>query len=250
MNFAYALEDHGLIRKQKQDKDIKFVGAAGTNVGTISKPMLKHPEEHQNSKNKKKSPWICHHCGRYSHIRSYCYKLYPQPHVQPKVSGKSVQVRKEWKPKNPKVSSSVTFSGNLVQSSLNVVDADNIINESVLVTPSKTAIAPNVASDVTSSLVQSDQIKFVAESTSDNEKSQSKKVLIMRTVILCMLVMRRMDQKVMTKMCGVFSCFNLVFMDLCVLMCRDLMYCCCSFYFCLLCMVVCQNLWLKGKKGE
>jgi hypothetical protein len=134
MNFAYALEDHGLIRKQKQNKYIKFVGVAGTNVVSISKPMLKHFEEHQNSKNKKKSPWICHHCGRYGHIRPYCYKLYPPTHVQPKVSGKSVQARKEWKPKNPKVSSSVTSSvsinvppvltksENLVQSSLNVAD--------------------------------------------------------------------------------------------------------------------------------
>jgi len=113
---------------------------------------------------------------------------YPQPHVQPKVSGKSVQDRKEWKPKTSNVSSFVTSfasisvppvltkSDNLVQSSLNVDDADNIINESVLLTPSKTTIAPDVASDVTESLVQSDQIKFVTESASDNEKSQSKKV--------------------------------------------------------------------------
>jgi len=46
MNFAYALDDHGMISKQKQDKDIKFVGAAGTDVTSTSKPMLKHPEEH------------------------------------------------------------------------------------------------------------------------------------------------------------------------------------------------------------
>ena len=114
--------------------------------------------------------------------------MYPQPHVQPKVTGKSVQPRKEWKRKNPKVSSSVTSSasisvppvltksGNLVQSSLNAADADNIINEGVLVTHSKTAIAPDVASDVTASLVQSDQIKFVAESASDNEKFQRRLV--------------------------------------------------------------------------
>jgi len=80
-NFAYALKDHGLTRKQKQDKDIKFVGVAGTNIASIRKPMVKLLEEHQNSKNKNKSPWICHHCGRYGHIRPYCYKLYPQPHV-------------------------------------------------------------------------------------------------------------------------------------------------------------------------
>ena len=40
----------------------------------------------------------------------------------------------------------------------------------------KTAIAPDVASDVTTSLVQPDQIKFMAKSAYNNEKSQSKKV--------------------------------------------------------------------------
>jgi len=35
---------------------------------------------------------------------------YSQPHVQPKVSGKIVQARKEWKPKSPNVSSTVTSS--------------------------------------------------------------------------------------------------------------------------------------------
>jgi len=150
--------------------------------------MLRHPEEHQNSKNKKKSPWICHHCGIYGHIRPYCYKLYPQPHVQQKGSGKSVQARKGWKPKTPNVSSPVTSSasisvpsvltksGNSGQSSLNVADADNTIEKCVSLSAFKTAIAPDVASDVTTSLVQPDQIKFVVESASDNEKSQSKKV--------------------------------------------------------------------------
>jgi len=148
--------------------------------------MLKHPEEHHNSKNKKKSPWICHHCGRSGHIRPYYYKLYGyhQPHVQPKVSGKSVQARKVWKPKTPNLSTSVTSSasisvppvltksGNLVQSSLNVADVDNTIDKSVYVFSFKTAIA----SDVTTFLVQPDQIKCVAESASNNENFQSKKV--------------------------------------------------------------------------
>jgi len=107
--------------------------------------MSQHHVRHMNlqPRNKKKSPRICHHCGRYGHIRSYCYKLYgyPQPHVHPKVSGKSVQARKEWKPKTPKVSSSVTSSAsisvppvltkssNLVQSSFNVAYVDNTIDK-------------------------------------------------------------------------------------------------------------------------
>ena len=70
----------------------------------------------------------------------------------------------------------LTKSGNLVQSSLNVANVD----KSVCVSAFKTFIAPDVASNVTTSLAQPDHIKFEskseAESTSDNEKFQSKKV--------------------------------------------------------------------------
>ena len=38
---------------------------------------------------------------------------YPQPHVQPKVNDKIVLARKEWKPKTPNVSSSVTSSASI-----------------------------------------------------------------------------------------------------------------------------------------
>jgi len=97
-------------------------------------------------------------------------------------------VKKEWNPKTPNVSSSMTSSvsisvppvltkyGNLVQSSLNVADVDNTIDKSVYVLSFKTAIAPNVALDVTTSLVQPNQIKCVAVSASGNEKFESKKV--------------------------------------------------------------------------
>jgi hypothetical protein len=67
-------------------------------------------------------------------------------------------------------------SGNLGQSSLNVVDVDNTIEKCVFVSAFKTAITSNVVSHVTTSLVQPDQLKFVAESTFDNERSQSKNV--------------------------------------------------------------------------
>jgi hypothetical protein len=66
----------------------------------------------------------------------------------------------------------LTKYGNLVQSSLNVADVDKNVSVSAF----KTAIAPDVTSDVTTSLVQPDKIKFVAESASNNEKFQNKKV--------------------------------------------------------------------------
>jgi uncharacterized coiled-coil protein SlyX len=186
---GYALEDHGMIRKEEQVKGVKVIDSSGTDV--VGKTMLKHSQGHQNDK-KTTRHWICHHCKRKGHIRSYCYKLYgyPQPRVQPKVSGMIPQSRKEWRLKTPNVSSSVTSSmsisvphvltksGNLGQSSLNVVDADNTIEKCVSVSACKTAIAPDVVSDVTTSLVRPDHIKSKSESSFDNGKSQYKMVSV------------------------------------------------------------------------
>ncbi len=184
--------DYGIVNKEIKISTKKFVSPEKKTEFVMLDHMSQHPVRHLNPqpRNKKKPPWIFHNCGRDGHIRPYCYKLYgyPQPHDQPKVSGKIVQARKEWKPKSPNVSSTVTSSvsisvppvltmyGSLVQSSLNVADVDNTIDKSVSVLSFKTAIALDVALDVTTSLVQPNQIKFVAESASDNEKSQSKKV--------------------------------------------------------------------------
>jgi hypothetical protein len=51
-----------------------------------------------------------------------------------------------------------------------------ILLRNVFASACKTAIASDVALDVTTSLVQPDQIKFVAESASDNERFQSKNI--------------------------------------------------------------------------
>lgn len=52
----------------------------------------------------KYSTKICHHYGKYDHIRPFCYKLYeyPQYYSQPKSKGKKgnkTQAKKVWKPK-------------------------------------------------------------------------------------------------------------------------------------------------------
>jgi len=109
--------DYGTVNKEIKIPTKKFVSPKKKTEFVMLDHMSQHPVRHLNPqpRNKKKSPWICHHCGRYGHIRPYCYKLYgyPQPHVHPKVSGKSVQARKEWKLKTPKVSSSVTSSASI-----------------------------------------------------------------------------------------------------------------------------------------
>jgi len=46
-NFAYTPEDHGMIRKEKQD--IRVTAAIGINTTSTSKIMLQHSEEHHSS---------------------------------------------------------------------------------------------------------------------------------------------------------------------------------------------------------
>ncbi|PNX91973.1 gag-protease polyprotein [Trifolium pratense] len=90
------------MNKKSQSSVTKFVSSKEKYDPTMSEQMLPHPKRHQGTKSKGKSkPWICHYCGKKGHIKPFCFKLYgyPQPHVQPKVSSKIVQGRKEWKPK-------------------------------------------------------------------------------------------------------------------------------------------------------
>jgi len=154
--------DYDTVNKEIKIPTKKFVSPEKKTEFVMLDHMSQHPVRHLNPqpRNKKKPPWIFHNCGRDGHIRPYCYKLYgyPQPHDQPKVSGKIVQARKDWKPKTP-------------NSSLNV-------DKSVSVSAFKTAIAPDVASNVTTSLAQSNYIKFESESESafDSGKSQCKMV--------------------------------------------------------------------------
>jgi hypothetical protein len=99
-NFVYAPDDHGMIRKEKQD--ISFVVATGINTASTSKLMLQHSGEHHSSKDKKVThPWICHHCKRKGHIRPFCFKLYGYPN-QPRHKSRDPKkkgVKKNWTPK-------------------------------------------------------------------------------------------------------------------------------------------------------
>ncbi|KAK2396121.1 gag-protease polyprotein [Trifolium repens] len=64
--------------------------------------MLPHPAPHQKPMNKRKSTSLkCHYCGKYGHIKSFCYKLYgyPKKKPQPKAYHRMARTKKEWKPK-------------------------------------------------------------------------------------------------------------------------------------------------------
>jgi len=46
-NFASTMKDFGMVRKNKEVQNIKFVVSGGTYDPTMRKPMLQHPKEHQ-----------------------------------------------------------------------------------------------------------------------------------------------------------------------------------------------------------
>jgi len=75
---AYTPEDHGMIRKEKQDISVTY--AIGRNTPSTNKIILQHSGTHHGSMNKKVThPWICHHCKRKGYIRPFCFKLYGHP---------------------------------------------------------------------------------------------------------------------------------------------------------------------------
>ena len=91
--------DYGILNKVIKISTKKFFSPEKNTELVMLDHMSQHHVRYLNPqpRNKKQSPWRCHYCGRYGHIRPYSYKLYgyPQPHVQPKVSGKIFQARKE-----------------------------------------------------------------------------------------------------------------------------------------------------------
>jgi hypothetical protein len=75
--------DYGTMNKEIKNPTKKFVPPKKKTEFVMLDQMPQHPVRHLNPqpRNKKKSPWICHHFGKKGHIRSFCFKLYgyPQP---------------------------------------------------------------------------------------------------------------------------------------------------------------------------
>ncbi|KAK2429199.1 gag-protease polyprotein [Trifolium repens] len=66
--------------------------------------MLPHPTPHQKPVNKRKSTSLkCHYCGKYGHIKSFCYKLYGRlkkgSQSQTRAYQTKAKVKKELKPR-------------------------------------------------------------------------------------------------------------------------------------------------------
>src|SRR3954470_144799 len=68
------------------------------------KPMSKHvTQHHEKSEMKRKfQRWRCHYCGRFGHIKPFCFRLYGYPDQAPYYKPKQIMPihKQQWKPKN------------------------------------------------------------------------------------------------------------------------------------------------------
>ena len=69
----------------------------------MSKHMSQHRTQHREQRNMKKKyqRWRCHHCGRFGHIKPFCFRLYGYPNQTPVVKPKSNKApyTQQWKKK-------------------------------------------------------------------------------------------------------------------------------------------------------
>lgn len=66
----------------------------------VSKPMTQIREK--GKMRKRFQRWRCHHCGRFGHIKPFCFKLYGYPDQN--MYQKAPVQKKTWVPKRPNVS--------------------------------------------------------------------------------------------------------------------------------------------------
>ena len=70
----------------------------------MSKQMSQHRTQHQEQRNMKKKyqRWRCHYCGRFGHIKPFCFRLYGYPNQTPYVKPKTNKApyTQQWKKKS------------------------------------------------------------------------------------------------------------------------------------------------------
>src|ERR1051325_6178958 len=69
----------------------------------MSRQMSQHRAQHQDQRNMKKKfqRWRCHYCGRFGHIKPFCFRLHGYPNQVPYVKRKTnkVSYTQQWKKK-------------------------------------------------------------------------------------------------------------------------------------------------------
>src|SRR3954464_5774863 len=70
----------------------------------MSKPMSKHVTQHHEKGEMKRKfqRWRCHYCGRFGHIKPFCFRLYGYPDQAPSYKPKQIMPiqKQQWKPKS------------------------------------------------------------------------------------------------------------------------------------------------------
>src|ERR1044072_7907454 len=99
-----------ILEENKKNKSRKGVGFDYKYVNEEGQKLKKEfvvsaekefAQDIDNQTTVKKAKWVCHYCGRYGHIKPYCYRLHGYPDTTPKkVHLKTRQsVKKGWRVK-------------------------------------------------------------------------------------------------------------------------------------------------------
>src|SRR3954464_7201440 len=104
-----------ILQIGKSSGDMSGIGFVGTKKHSqdgnrvkpeteVLNPMSKHvTQHHEKSEMKRKfQRWRCHYCGRFGHIKPFCFILYGYPDQAPYYKPKQIMPiqKQQWKPKN------------------------------------------------------------------------------------------------------------------------------------------------------
>src|SRR4051812_31849231 len=104
-----------ILQVGKSSRDMSGIGFVGAKKyvqdssrtkpeAEMSKPMSKHVTQHHEKGEMKRKfqRWRCHYCGRFGHIKPFCFRLYGYPDQAPSYKPKQIMPiqKQQWKPKS------------------------------------------------------------------------------------------------------------------------------------------------------
>src|SRR3954462_8099397 len=104
-----------ILQVGKSSRDMSGIGFVSTKKyvqdssrtkpeAEMSKPMSKHVTQHHEKGEMKRKfqRWRCHYCGRFGHIKPFCFRLYGYPDQAPSYKPKQIMPiqKQHWKPKS------------------------------------------------------------------------------------------------------------------------------------------------------
>src|SRR4051812_35927638 len=104
-----------ILQVGKSSRDMSGIGFVGAKKyvqdssrtkpeAEMLKPMSKHVTQHHEKGEMKRKfqRWRCHYCGRFGHIKPFCFRLYGYPDQAPSYKPKQIMPiqKQQWKPKS------------------------------------------------------------------------------------------------------------------------------------------------------